>query len=322
MTAPRRFSVGAGSVRKRIDRFLVSAGSLSRSRIQKLVESGAVTVNGAVERRPAHLTAPGDQIEIDLPPEPEKAGLLAEEIPLDVLYEDHHLLVLNKPPGLVVHPAPGHSSGTLVNAILHHCQQNLPDDPAGLRPGIVHRLDRDTSGVLVVAKTDLAHASLSHQMKKRIIRKEYIALCAGRPKLRKGEINAAIGRDPHDRKRMRTFRETRPPTIREAKTLYEIEREWPELNLALLRLRLVTGRTHQIRVHLTATGCPVVGDQVYGRPRYEKIKDAALKKDLANFPRQALHAEILAFKHPKTGKEVVFQAPLPDDLRRLLDSLP
>jgi 23S rRNA pseudouridine1911/1915/1917 synthase len=315
----RRFSVGQASSRKRLDKFLAAAcGDLSRSRIQKLIEEGSVSIDGAVERRSSRTTEDGQSIEVRLPDEPAKTPLLAEEIPLEVLFEDRDLLVINKPPGLVVHPAPGHASGTLVNAILYHCGSGLPGISGELRPGIVHRLDRDTSGVLVVAKTDRAHESLSRQMKKRSVEKEYVALAAGRPKVRKGEISLAIGRDPKDRKKMKGFKIPLPPAIREARTLYAIEREWPSLGLSLLRMRLITGRTHQIRVHLASIGCPVVGDPVYGKPRYPQIKDAELKKALLDFPRQALHAEKITFHHPATQELVTITAPWPDDLKELV----
>jgi 23S rRNA pseudouridine1911/1915/1917 synthase len=320
--ARRRFAIGTVSSRKRLDRFLVSAcGDLSRSRIQKLIDAGSVTVGGRIVRDASRMTAEGQIVEIELPDEPARMEALPEEIPLDILYEDEHVLAINKPPGLVVHPAPGHFTGTLVNAILHHCGNGLPGIAGELRPGIVHRLDRETSGALLVAKSDLAHASLAKQLKGRTMKKEYVALCTGRPRVRKGEIALAIGRDPRDRKRMKAFKEARPPSVREARTLYEIEREWPAAEISLLRLRLVTGRTHQIRVHLAAMGCPVVGDPVYGRPRYGKIKDSALRQALESFPRQALHAEKITFRHPATGEEIAIVAPWPEDLRRLVGTL-
>jgi 23S rRNA pseudouridine1911/1915/1917 synthase len=221
-----------------------------------------------------------------------------------------------------MHPSPGHGSGTLVNALLHHVR-DLAGVGGELRPGIVHRLDRDTSGVLLVAKSDLAHASLSRQMKKRSMRKEYLALVAGVPKVRKGEVAFAIGRDPRDRKKMKAFRRIEPPPIgaREARTLYEIEREWFALGLTLLRCRLVTGRTHQIRVHLAAEGLPVVGDPVYGRPRYDRVRSASLKKTLLEFPRQALHAERIAFRHPASNEPMEIAAPVPPDLEALFAAI-
>ena len=317
----RRFQVGAPSAGTRLDLFLVSACSdLSRSRIQNLIEEDAVRVAGKPAKR-SRVVRAGDVVEIQVP-QPRPVSIEPEAMALSVLYEDADLLAIDKPPGLVVHPSPGHASGTLVNALLHHVR-DLSGVGGQLRPGIVHRLDRDTSGVLLVAKTDRAHASLSRQMKKRSMRKEYLALVAGVPKVRKGEVSFAIGRDPRDRKKMKAFRasETAPPEAREARTLYEIEREWLPLGLTLLRCRLVTGRTHQIRVHLAAAGLPVVGDPVYGRPRYERVRDAALKARLAAFPRQALHAARIALRHPASNDEVEIAAPLPEDLRGLFAAL-
>ena len=317
----RRFQVGAPSAGTRLDLFLVSACSdLSRARIQKLIEEGAVRLSGGPAKR-SHVVRAGDEVEVEVP-EPRETAVLPEDIPLSILYEDEHLLAIDKPPGLVVHPAPGHASGTLVNALLHHVR-NWKGVGGQLRPGIVHRLDRDTSGVLLVAKTDLAHASLSRQMKKRSMRKEYLALVAGVPRVRKGEVAFAIGRDPRDRKRMKAFRASeKPPSgAREARTLYEIEREWFPLGLTLLRCRLVTGRTHQIRVHLAASSLPVVGDPAYGKPRYERVRDPALKNRLALFPRQALHAERIGFRHPATGEPIEIVAPMPEDLAGLLAAI-
>jgi len=317
----RRFQVGAPSAGTRLDLFLVSACSdLSRSRIRKLIEEGSVRLGG-VSAKPSHLVRAGDEVAVEVP-EPRPSEIVAEDIPLSVLYEDEHLLAIDKPPGLVVHPAPGHASGTLVNALLHRVR-DLQGVGGELRPGIVHRLDRDTSGVLLVAKTDLAHASLSRQMKRRTMRKEYLALVAGVPRVRKGEVAFAIARDPRDRKRMKAFRvtEAAPAGAREARTLFEIEREAFALGLTLLRCRLITGRTHQIRVHLAASGLPVVGDPVYGRPRYDRVTDPALKKALAAFPRQALHAERIALRHPATNEPLEIAAPVPEDLARLLEAV-
>ncbi len=260
-------------------------------------------------------------------PEPRASELTPEDIPLSILYEDDQLLAIDKPAGLVVHPAPGHPSGTLVNALLHYVR-DLEGVGGELRPGIVHRLDRDTSGVLLVAKTDRAHQMLSRQMRRRSLRKEYLAVVAGVPRVRKGEVSFAIGRDPRDRKRMKAIRTTSsaageelPAGAREARTLYEIERDWFALGLALLRCRLVTGRTHQIRVHLAAAGLPIVGDPVYGRPRYPRLGNGALKTRLQAFPRQALHAERIAFHHPVTQEVVEVVAPVPPDIQELLRAI-
>jgi 23S rRNA pseudouridine1911/1915/1917 synthase len=317
----RRFRVGQPSAGTRLDLFLASTCSdLSRSRLQKLIEEGAVRVGGNAVKR-AHVVRAGEDVTVEVP-EPREVEIAAEEIPLSVLYEDEHLLAIDKPPGLVVHPSPGHDSGTLVNALLHHVK-DLAGVGGELRPGIVHRLDRDTSGVLLVAKTDLAHASLSRQMKKRSMRKEYLAVVAGVPRVRKGEVALPIGRDPRDRKKMRAFRAAGEPPAgaREARTLYEIEREWFSIGLTLLRCRLVTGRTHQIRVHLAAAGLPVVGDPVYGRARYDRVRNEALKRRLLDFPRQALHAERVAFRHPATNEPIEIVAPVPEDLASLIAAI-
>jgi 23S rRNA pseudouridine1911/1915/1917 synthase len=314
----RRFQVGPPSAGTRLDLFLVSVCSdLSRSRIQKLIEEDAVRVAGHPAKR-AHVVRAGEEISVEVP-EPRAVEISAEAIPLSILYEDQDLLAIDKPPGLVVHPSAGHASGTLVNALLHHVE-DLAGIGGELRPGIVHRLDRDTSGVLLVAKSDRAHQLLSRQMRKRNLRKEYLALTAGVPKVRKGEISLAIGRDPRDRKKMKAFRTAAelPAGTREARTLYEIEKEWFPLGLTLLRCRLVTGRTHQIRVHLAAAGLPIVGDPVYGRPKYPRIRDAELKRRLTEFPRQVLHAERVAFRHPETQELLEIVAPIPEDMAGLL----
>ncbi len=318
----RRFRVGSPSAGTRLDLFLAGACSdMSRSRLQKLIDAGAARVDGEPARR-SHVVRAGENVSVEVP-EPREAKLEPQDIPLSILYEDEHLLAIDKPPGLVVHPAPGHASGTLVNALLHHVR-DLAGIGGELRPGIVHRLDRDTSGVLLVAKTDRAHQMLSRQMRRRSLRKEYLALCAGVPRVRKGEVALAIGRDPRDRKKMKAFRpleDAVPAGAREARTLYEIDEEWPALGLTLLRCRLVTGRTHQIRVHLAAAGLPIVGDPVYGRPRYPRVKDEGLRRRLAEFPRQALHAERVAFHHPATQELVEVVAPLPSDLAGLLAAI-
>jgi 23S rRNA pseudouridine1911/1915/1917 synthase len=317
----RKFQVGQPSAGTRLDLFLAATCSdLSRSRIQKLISDGAVLVGGETVKR-SHVVRAGEQVSVEVP-EPRKVAIEPEPIPLAVLYEDEHLLAIDKPAGLVVHPSPGHGSGTLVNALLHHVR-DFQGIGGELRPGIIHRLDRATSGVLVVAKTDLAHASLSRQMKKRSMKKEYLALVAGIPRVRKGEVSFAIGRDPRDRKKMKAFRSPGelPSGAREARTLYEIEQEFFALGLTLLRCRLITGRTHQIRVHLAASGLPVVGDPVYGRPRLDRVKDASLKKKLTEFPRQALHAERITFRHPATNELLEIVAPVPEDLRELLEAV-
>jgi len=320
----RRFQVGAPASGTRLDLFLAAACSdLSRSRIQRLIQDGAVHVDGAAAKR-SHAVRAGESVTVEVPA-PQPTELVAEDIPLAILYEDDQLIAIDKPPGLVVHPAPGHPSGTLVNALLHYVRDLEGVGVGGeLRPGIVHRLDRDTSGVLLVAKTDRAHQMLSRQMRRRSLRKEYLALVAGVPRVRKGEVALAIGRDPKDRKRMKAVRatgESLPAGVREARTLFEIERDWFPLGLTLLRCRLVTGRTHQIRVHLSAAGLPIVGDPVYGRARYAKLPNGPLKARLQEFPRQALHAERIAFHHPVSQELIEVVAPLPKDLQELLRAI-
>jgi 23S rRNA pseudouridine1911/1915/1917 synthase len=262
-----------------------------------------VLLNGAAARASQRVRA-GDALDT-APPEPAPSGLAAEAIPLRVLYEDADLLVIDKPAGLVVHPAPGHATGTLVNALLHHCR-----DLAGIggvqRPGIVHRLDKGTSGVLVVAKHDAAHAGLARQFKEHSIERIYLALVRGVPRADEGRVEAAIGRHPSDRKRM----SVRSARGREARTAWRVRRRFPKSGCAELEIRPETGRTHQIRVHLAASGLPIVGDPVYGRGAGS-----------FGLERPALHAAVLGFVHPRTGAKLRFEAPLPEDLERCLSEL-
>lgn len=284
---------------------------ISRARWQHLIKEGRVRVNG-LAAKPSRPLRSGDVVDYTLPPS-RTVDLAPEPIPLDVLFEDGDLIVVNKPPGLVVHPAPGHPSGTLVNALLAHARDaatgrtNLGGIGGELRPGIVHRLDRDTSGALVAAKTERALHGLAAQFKGRRVRKEYAALVWGQPQPPSGTVETLIGRSPHNRKRM----SARPAVGRPAVTRYEtVERLGP---VSLLRVRIETGRTHQIRVHLAHVGHPVVGDREYGRARA-----AALPAPAA---RQMLHAERLAFAHPVSGKDLEFTAPLPEDMKELIRAL-
>ncbi len=320
-TAPRRsFRADRGDDRERLDRVLLrhlaDLPEASRTKVQEWIGAGLVTVGGRPAARPAARVAAGETVEVVLPPPPPpKPELVAQEIPLDVLYEDDHVLLLNKPPGLVVHPAVGHRDGTLVNALLHRSRSW---GGAADRPGLVHRLDKDTSGVLAVAKTEAAHAGLAKAMKARTMEKEYWAVVYGRTPVLKGRIELKIARDPHDRKRMTASK----AEGREAATLYErlAESEGTRQGLSLVRCTLVTGRTHQIRVHLKATGLPIVGDPVYGSPRWKGIADPPLQAACRAFPRQALHARRLAFAHPVTGARVEAVAPLPPDIQGLLET--
>lgn len=308
--------VEEGSGGLRLDVFLSECiEDASRSFIQKAIKGNRVTINGRGCTRPSRTVAPGDAIDIELPPEPAKDPQ-PENIPLEILHEDADILVVNKPARLVVHPAPGHSSGTLVNAVLHHCPdfQRPSEDPA--RPGIVHRLDRDTSGVMVVAKSPRAFQSLKQQARKHAFERRYLALAQGEFPERCGRIHAAVGRSTSDRKRMSVT----AAGSRDAITNFEV---FERFDVAcLLGLRLETGRTHQIRVHLRFAGHPVLGDPVYGVVNFqhwnisEKTK-AALRK----LEGQALHAEMLGFTHPASGTKMRFQTPPPLDFQTALDAL-
>ncbi len=320
MTFPRsrRITTDRGDDRVRLDRVLLRhlAGvpGATRTRIQAWIRGGLVTVNGKAPARSSDRVAAGENIEVLLPaPLPPRSAPVAQDIPLSILFEDSHLLVLDKPSGLVVHPAAGHQDSTLVNALLFRSKEWA--GPAD-RPGLVHRLDKDTSGVLVIAKTEEAMAKLGKAMKERTIEKEYLAVVYGRPAVTKGKIDLAIRRDPRDRKRMAASKnEGRAST-----TFFEIlsESSGPRAGLSLLKCRLLTGRTHQIRVHLKAIHLPVVGDAVYGAARWKGLRDDSLREACRGFPRQALHSWRLSFAHPATGEPLVFVAPVPEDLGRLL----
>jgi 23S rRNA pseudouridine1911/1915/1917 synthase len=284
---------------ERLDRALAARfPQLSRAQLQRLIRSGAITVNDAVVR-PAYRLTPGDRITVTFPEEP---TVRPESLPLDIVYEDEYLLVVNKPAGMVVHPAARIVSGTLVNALLAHCPQ-VADVGGPDRAGIVHRLDRETSGLIVVAKNPEAHAALQRQFKRRLVRKTYVALVEGQVQPREGIIEVPIGRDPKDRTRMAVSRTGRP-----AVTQYRVVEVFPQYTL--LEIRPHTGRTHQIRVHLAWLGYPVVGDRVYGRRRQTLLPD-----------RHFLHARELAFTHPVTGEKLVLSAPLPPELTALLNQL-
>lgn len=282
----------------RLDAWLAAAHpDVSRSRWKQLIEAGRVFLNGAPVLKTNTALAPGDELRCALP-DPEPVGLVAADIPLAVLYEDSDLIVIDKPAGLVVHPAPGHAADTLVNALLHHCA-DLQGIGGELRPGIVHRLDKDTSGVLVVAKNQPTHAALVAQFSSHAIRKEYLALAWGTPKKPAGTVELPIGRHPVHRQKMAVTEKGRA-----AVTHYEVLAAGPLASL--LRVRIETGRTHQIRVHLAHLGHPVVGDATYGRARH------GLPADL-KIPRQMLHAHVLELVHPRTGRPLVCTAPPPPD---------
>lgn len=304
--------VGPEHAGTRLDAFLASQiEGWSRARLQKLIDSEDVLVNGK-PAKPSSKLRGGDEIEIELTTAP-AAGFAPENIPLAVVYEDDTLLVVNKPAGLVVHPAAGNPSGTLANALAYHFQQ-LPDRGSGLRPGIVHRLDRDTSGLMVVAKTEAALDHLSDQFRERTVFKSYIALVHGRVSPAAGEIDQPIARDPSNRIRMAVVRGGRS-----ALTLYRVRRSFERFTL--LDVELKTGRTHQIRVHLAWLKHPVVGDETYGGGRDNTIQNPQLRARVRKLERHFLHAEKLAFAHPVTGATLKFESSLPDELTSLLQQL-
>ncbi len=302
----------------RLDKFLAKrALPLSRSQIQGLIKRGKVTVN-RLPSKSSHRVVAGDKVSIVVP-EQEPLKVLPEDVPLDILYEDEELLIVNKPPGMVVHPAAGHYSGTLVNSLLFHCP-HLSTINGPLRPGIVHRLDRDTSGVLMVAKTDEAHLDLARQIKERSIKRKYLALVEGRLELDEGTIEAPLGRHILKRKEMAV----RHQGGRFALTHYRVLERFKAATL--LEITLATGRTHQIRVHLTYIGHPVVGDKTYGRKglRFTPFRDNSLtrfKRETSPINRQALHAQLLGFAHPSRKEYMQFTAPLPHDIEQLLHNL-
>jgi 23S rRNA pseudouridine1911/1915/1917 synthase len=285
---------------QRLDVFVARVSGLSRARVQALLGAGRVLVNG-LARKPRHQIRPGERVELTIPPVT-PLTLTPEAIPLDILYEDDDLLVLNKPPGLAVHPGAGRASGTLVHALLAHCP-HLPGIGGVARPGIVHRLDRDTSGVMVVAKTERAHLELSRAFKGRRVQKRYLALVHGELRQAAGRIEAPIGRRPRDRQRMGV----RQQGGRDARTAYRVVRRLP--GRTLVEASPETGRTHQIRVHLAHLGHPVVGDQTYGGRRERRTRGRSGAPG-----RQMLHAWRLGFHHPVRGAWLEFTAPIPDDL--------
>jgi len=296
----------------RLDRFLAGAGrGWSRSQVARWIEAGLVTRNG-VPTKASHLVHPGDRVEVTVPP-PSPSDVQPQELPLDVLYEDSHLIAINKQPGMVIHPAAGNPDGTLVNALLAHCR-DLSGVGGVERPGIVHRLDKDTSGVLVAAKSDAAHRALSLAFRWRTTDKRYLAVVYGTPKTDEGVVDAPIARHPSERKRMAVV-----PGGRAARTMWSVRERFA--GAALVECRPVTGRTHQIRVHLAHAGHALVGDQVYAGRQWRSIADPQLAARCRDFPRQALHAWRLTIQHPATGEPITFEAPLPTDLEELLAAL-
>jgi 23S rRNA pseudouridine1911/1915/1917 synthase len=308
----------------RLDRFLAaSLADLSRSRLKQLLEEGAVELDGKVIKDPNHRVKPAEVYRIAIPPAA-PAPPQGQDIPLSVVYEDKDLIVIDKPAGLVVHPAAGNPDGTLVNALIAHCGPSLMGIGGEARPGIVHRLDKDTSGLLVAAKNERAMTSLAKQFANHTIERAYNALVWGAPRNRIGSIEGAIGRSPFDRKRMAVLR----GGGRHARTNYRVLETFGDAArpfASLIECRLETGRTHQIRVHLTHLGHPLIGDPAYGRnrqpPRPKKPAEERAFALAGNFPRQALHARVLGFQHPSLHKTLRFESPWPADFAALVEAL-
>ncbi len=299
----RVFLVAPGEIPSRIDKYLTSKEeSLSRSYLQKLLKEQQVTVNHKSVKA-NYKVVPGDEIILEVP-EPQEMEILPEDLPLSILYEDEYLLVVDKPKGMVVHPAPGHYTGTLVNGILYHCQGNLSGINGVLRPGIVHRIDRDTTGALVVCKSDMAHQALAAQLKEHSIHRRYQAVTVGALPNDTGTIEAPIGRHPVDRKKMAVNYKNGKPAI----THYQVLERFK--GYTYVECRLETGRTHQIRVHMASIGHPLLGDAVYGSA-----------KNPFHLEGQTLHAKSLGFIHPQKNCYVEFQAPLPAYFTELLEKL-
>jgi 23S rRNA pseudouridine1911/1915/1917 synthase len=302
----------------RLDRALQrQLPELSRTRLKQLIIEGAIASDGRVLRDPAQRASPGASVIVMLP-EPEEPTPAAQAIALDICFEDEHLIVIDKPAGMVVHPAPGNLEGTLVNALLAHCGPSLLGIGGVRRPGIVHRLDKDTSGLLVAAKTETAHRALSHDFAARRIARAYSAVVWGVPAPASGEITGNIGRSAVNRKKMAVVADTRG---RAAVTRYRVERRFG-VHAALVECRLLTGRTHQIRVHLAHIGHPLIGDPAYGTRAGRGVARTGMAgAAIAGFARQALHARLLGFTHPVTGENLTFENPLPADMAALLANL-
>ncbi len=317
----------------RLDTFLASqAEQLSRSRVKALILEGAVAQDGEAVLDPRRSVVAGARYLIQLP-EPVPATPEAEDIPLDVLFEDEHLILINKPSGMAVHPAPGSWDGTLVNALLHHCRGQLSGIGGVERPGIVHRIDKLTTGVLVAAKTEPAHLGLSELFQKHDIERKYLAVTRGAPRPLSGTVDMPIARSTGDRKKMAVIRNPDSGVGRNAVTHYRALETFGTRDkgtrlpaAALMECQLETGRTHQIRVHMAHIGVPLIGDPVYGRHKgisaygQGEAHDAGMKAARA-FPRQALHAAVLGFVHPITKETLRFEAPLPEDISGLIDAL-
>ena len=296
---------------QRLDKALADASGLSRERVKALIVEGAVSIGGQTVTQAAGKAIEGAEFAIAVPPAAEAAAR-PQDIPLKVVFEDQHLIVIDKPAGLVVHPAAGNPDGTLVNALLHHCAGQLSGIGGVARPGIVHRIDKDTSGLLVVAKSDAAHEGLAKQFADHSIERVYLALVNGQPNPREGTISAKVGRSDANRKKMAVLPKD-SSRGKHAITHYKVVRMMD--GCALVECRLETGRTHQVRVHLASIGHALVGDPVYGRanPRLRTVLKTL------DFRRQALHAAVLGFVHPVTGDKLRFESDLPQDMKELID---
>ncbi|MBE6806421.1 MAG: RluA family pseudouridine synthase [Ruminococcaceae bacterium] len=305
MAQTYEWAVTAQQAGVRLDALLAQELDISRSQAQQWLEKGLVSAAGKALNKKDKLKE-GALVTVEVP-DPVSYDVQAENIPLDIVYEDAHLLVVNKPKGMVVHPAAGHYSGTLVNALMHHCGDSLSGINGVLRPGIVHRIDRDTSGLLMVAKSDAAHQGLAEQIKAHSFTRVYEAMVVGHPKDDAGTVSAPIGRHPHNRKKMAVI----TTNAKEATTHYEVLCRYP--GYSHLRLKLETGRTHQIRVHMAHIGHPVAGDTVYGAEKQPKICQA--------LNGQCLHAKCVGFVHPITGEELYFESELPGYFTDFIEKL-
>ena len=317
--SPRILTADRGDTGRRLDlvlrRHLTGVDAASRTRVQRWIENGHVTVNGSLVRRAAARAALGDVVAVTLPTRDEHAPrrvMEAEDVRLDILHEDDHLLALDKPAGLVVHPTYKHTAGTLMNALLWYAREW----PSGQRPSLVGRLDKLTSGIIIVAKTAALHAALQRELASSASEKDYLAVVYGRVNVARGEIGLRLGRDRGDRRRVVASATVGASSLTRFERLARVAA--PRAGLSLVRCRLATGRTHQIRVHLAARGWPLVGDLTYGEPRWSQVTDATLAATLRTFPRQALHAWRVAVVHPVTRERLLLEAPVPRDIEALL----
>ena len=317
--APQQITAGPGDAGERLDRFLAAQlPGLTRSRIKALIEEGYLESGGATIKQPSWRVKPGQTFAI-LVPEARPVDLVGQRIPLRVVHEDQDLIVIDKAAGLVVHPAPGNPDRTLVNALIAHCGDSLKGVGGVRRPGIVHRLDKDTSGLIIAAKTEAAHQGLVAQFAARSIERSYLALVWGRPRPEAGRITGNIGRSPRNRKKMAVVRRGGKPATTRYRTLRHLAGD----RVSLAECRLETGRTHQIRVHLASRGHPLLGDPLYGRGDAARLRALAAGEDAAppTLERQALHARSLGFTHPTSGEALRFESDMPSDMKDLLDYL-